>query len=577
MKFKHLAEFFQRLEDTSKRLEMVDILSELFNEAVKTHKEDIDQIVYLTQGQLLPPFRDQEFGISEKLIQRSISEVFQKKDSEIEKIFQNKGDYGLVAGILCLNESSKLSVSDIYRSLTELAQISGDGSVQKKVDFIGSLLKKCCSIESKYIVRIILGKLRLGVGDPTVLDGLSLAYQGDKSLRADLERAYNLCSDLGFVAKILFLKGGGRIANFEVIVGCPIRVALAARLSTPEQIIEKIGSCAVEEKYDGFRCQVHKQGNKIQIYSRNLENTTHMFPEIIQGALDQIKLDNVIFEGEALAYDPRTGLCLPFQQTVQRKRKHGIEEMQEKFPLKVFVFDILFADRDLTTLGYLERREIMEKVIAKGKVLEISAVERVDTVSRLTEIFEDAVAQGSEGIVAKRLDGPYKAGGRNFNWIKLKQSYSGQLNDTIDCVVVGYYFGKGVRAAFGIGSLLACVYDQKTDTFKTVAKLGSGLSEDDLVRFKRIFDKIKVNSKPKEVDSRMNADVWVEPKYIVEVQADEITKSPVHTCGIAENDSTGYALRFPRTVGFVREDKSAKDATTVDEVKKMFELQGRKK
>lgn len=575
MKFKQLADYFQKMENASKRLEMTDILADVFNNLDQNEKQKIDEIIYLTQGQLLPSFKNIEFGISEKLINRAIVQATGRLTEDIEKMFQEIGDYGLVAQAVCLDHLPVLSTSQVYAYLAELAEFSGDGSVAKKVEFLANLLKKTSSIEAKYIIRIILGKLRLGIGDPTVLDSLSLAYNKDKLLRLDLERAYNLCSDLGLVAKILFTKGIASIINFKVMVGCPIRVALAARLSGPEEIIEKIGTCAVEEKYDGFRCQVHKFGDRVQIFSRNLENTTLMFPEIVQGTLAQIKEQNVIFEGEALAYDPGTGQCLPFQTTVQRKRKHGIEEMQEKFPLKVFVFDLLYASRDLTQHPFSKRRKIMTQLIKKGKVLEVSHVEEVSTVDRLTEIFEDAIAQGREGIVAKRLDGEYKAGGRNFNWIKLKQSYSGSLNDTIDCVIIGYFFGKGLRAAFGIGSLLAAVYDAKTDRFKTIAKLGTGLSEDELVRFKESLDKIKINEIANNVDSLIQPDVWVDPIYVVEVQADEITQSPVHTCGKNNNDP-GYALRFPRTVGFIRSDKGAKDATTVDEIKKMFNLQGRK-
>jgi DNA ligase 1 len=576
MKFKQLVTYFQKMENTPKRLEMTDILADLFKQLNPEEKEKIDQIIYLTQGQLLPSFRNIEFGISEKLINRAIALAAGRLAEDIETMFHEIGDYGLVAESVCQDHLQVLTISQVYANLEKLAEFSGDGSVAKKVEFLSNLLKDASSLEAKYIIRIILGKLRLGVGDPTVLDSLSLAYNQDKLLRPDLERAYNLCSDLGLVAKILFTKGISSIVNFKVMVGCPIRVALAARLSGPEEIIEKIGTCAVEEKYDGFRCQVHKQGNRVQIYSRNLENTTLMFPEIVQGTLDQIKEQNVIFEGEALAYDPATGQCLPFQVTVQRKRKHDIESMQKKFPLKVFVFDLLYAGQDLTQQSFSQRRQIMTELIKKGKVLEISPVEEVKTVERLTEIFEDAVAQGREGIVAKRLDGEYKAGGRNFNWIKLKPSYSGNLSDTIDCVIIGYFFGKGLRAAFGIGSLLAAVYDPKTDRFKTIAKLGTGLSEDELVRFKQSLDKIKTNKMPKDVDSLIQPDVWVDPVYVVEVQADEITQSPVHTCGKNNNHDTGYALRFPRTVGFIRTDKAAKDATTVEEIEKMFNMQGRK-
>ncbi len=576
MKFKELAVYFQKLESKSKRLEMTDILAELFQKASKDKKVNIEEIVYLCQGHLLPSFKNIEFQMSEKLIHKSIVLAAGRPDGQIEEMFQRIGDYGEVAQNLCTIYNKTLSIGEVYNKLTDLAGFSGSGTVAKKTEFLADLLKSTSSIEAKYIVRIILGKLRLGVGDPTFLDSLSLAYNGDKNLRKHLERAYNLCCDLGLVAKILFAEGIESIKDFKIIVGCPIRMALAARMPGAKQIIEKIGTCAVEAKYDGFRCQVHKNGKEVQIYSRNLENTTHMFPEIKEGTLSQIKNKDVIYEGEAIAYDPQTGECLPFQTTVQRKRKHGIASMRKQFPLKLFVFDMLYADADLTNKSYEQRRKILTSVIGKGDVLEISPVHVVRTAQELENIFEQSLREGREGIMAKRLDGPYKAGGRNFNWIKLKSSYSGELNDTIDCVIVGYYFGKGLRASLGIGSLLASVYDKKSDSFKTIAKIGSGLTEDELVEFKKMFDKIKVNGKPPKVDSIIEPDVWVEPKYVVEVRADEITRSPVHTCGKEQDKDSGYALRFPRTVDKIREDKDAQDATTVAEIINLFKMQGRK-
>ncbi|MCK4993533.1 MAG: ATP-dependent DNA ligase [Candidatus Omnitrophica bacterium] len=577
MKFKELAVYFQRLESTPKRLEMTDILAELFKKAAHDKKVNIEEIIYLSQGHLLPSFKNIEFQMSEKLLQKSIVLATDKPGKLVEDMFQKIGDYGKVVQNLSDIDSKNLSIADVYKKLTELSGFFGSGVVAKKTEYLGILLKSTTPLEAKYIVRIIMGKLRLGVGDPTHLDSLSFAYNGDKSLRKPLERAYNLCCDLGLVAKILFSEGIKRIEDFEVIVGCPIRMALAARLAGASEIIEKIGTCAVEAKYDGFRCQVHKIGNEIQVYSRNLENTTHMFPEIKEGTLVQIKNKNVIYEGEAIAYDPRTGECLPFQTTVQRKRKHGIESMRKQFPLKLFVFDMLYADVDITNKSYEQRREVMASVIGKGNVLEVSPARIVKTPQELENIFEESLLDGREGIVAKRLDGTYKAGGRNFNWIKLKSSYSGELNDTIDCVIVGYYFGKGLRASLGLGSLLTCVYDKKDEIFKTIAKIGSGLTDAELVKFRKMLETVKVKTKPAKVDSILEPDVWVEPKYVIEVQADEITRSPVHTCGKVHDKDPGYALRFPRTVDKIREDKDAEDATTVNEIINLFNMQGRKK
>ncbi len=577
MKFKNLAQYFQKLEATAKRLEMTEILSELFKSIGDDIGAEVDKIIYLCQGQLLPVFKNIEFGMSEKLIHKTIVEATGIAPEKVLAMFQDLGDYGKVAQDLCRGQPRILTIINVYDILKDIAATSGEGAVARKVSLLSGLLKDVSSLEARYLVRIILGRLRLGVGDPTVLDSLSVAYQGDKSLRPKLERAYNLCSDLGLVARTLFSKGIKQIEKFKVIVGCPIRVALAERLSSPQEIIDKIGTCAVEAKYDGFRCQVHKDGNQVNIFSRNLENTTHMFPEIEKATLKQIKKRQVIFEGEAISYDPDTGRNLPFQITVQRKRKYRIAQMQKLFPLKIFIFDILFADTDLTNKPYKQRREIMNKVIKKGGILEKSPFEEVDNPKRLASIFERALGDGLEGVVAKRLDGVYRAGGRNFNWIKLKRSYSEKLSDTIDCVIVGYYSGKGIRASFGIGSLLTCVYDKKKHRFRTIAKIGSGLTENELIEIKKKLDKFKLKTKPKEVDSLLNPDVWVEPKFVVEVQADEITKSPIHTCGKVKDEGSGFALRFPRTVSFIRPDKRAEDATSVDEILKMFKNQGRRK
>ncbi|MCP4649447.1 MAG: ATP-dependent DNA ligase [PVC group bacterium] len=574
MKFRKLVLYFERLEATTKRLEMIDILAELFKSI--DNQDEIDKVIYLCQGQLLPSFKNIEFGMSDKLIHKVIVEATGDTSEKILDMFQKMGDYGEVAQQLCEGKKEVPTLTQVYKLLAEVATVSGSGAVAKKVGILAKLLNDVSALEAKYVVRIILGRLRLGVGDPTVLDSLSLAYTGDKSLRKKLERAYNLCSDLGLVAKILFQEGIKEIENFKIIVGCPIRVALAARLKNPKEIIEKIGKCAVESKYDGFRAQVHKDGNKINIYSRNLEDTTLMFPEIEKAVRENIKTKKVIFEGEAISYDPDTGECLPFQVTVQRKRKYNINEMQELYPLRIYIFDILYADGDLTREPYQTRRKIMSEVIKDGKVLKKAPFEVVDDAKRLSDIFEKAANAGLEGIVAKRLDGPYRAGGRDFNWIKLKRSYENNLTDTIDCVLVGYFVGKGARAALGIGSLLGCVYDKKNDSFKTIAKIGSGVTEAEWIRIKAMMDKLKTKTSPVRLESQIVPDVWVNPKLVVEVQADEITKSPVHTCGKTENESAGFALRFPRMVRFVRDDKNPEDATSVDEILKMFKMQGRK-
>jgi DNA ligase-1 len=569
MRFLKLVEYFERLEATTKRLEMFDILSELFKEA---HAEDIDKIIYLSQGQLLPPFHGLEIGMSEKLLIRAISDATNTPTKKVEDAFKHKGDLGETAEEFVKGKGENLAVKKVYEELTDIARTSGAGSVEKKIGFLSNLLMGVSSKEAKYISRFVIGRLRLGVGDPTVLEALALSL-GDRGLRPELERAYNLCSDLGLVAKTLLEKGIEGVRKFHVRVGYPIRMALCERLPSSEEIIEKIGKAAVEAKYDGFRVQIHKDKNNIEMFSRNLERTTHMFPEIKEAVRKSINADTTIIEGEALAYNEATGELFPFQVTIQRKRKHGIEEIAKEYPLKYFAFDLLYVDgEDFTPKPFKERRERLKKLIGKNPVIEPSELLITDNHEEITKYFDDAVARGLEGVVAKRLDAPYSAGSRNFNWIKLKRSYRGELADTIDVCIVGYFRGKGARTEFGVGALLGAVYDPKTDTFKTVSKVGSGFTEDEFIQLKKVLDEISIKHKHPRVDSVMEADVWVEPRYVIEVTADEITRSPSHTAG-KDKEGIGYALRFPRAVSFLREDKKPEDANTVKEIIEMFEMQ----
>ncbi len=575
MQFAQLVDYFERLEATTKRLEMFDILSELFRAC---DREEIDKVVYFCQEQLLPPFRGVEIGMAEKLILRAIARATGASEAEVTRLNKERGDPGLVVEELLRRRkthSTGLSVRDVYGSLLQIAETTGEGSVDRKVQMLADLFQQSSPKEARYIARFVLGRLRLGVGDPTILDALSKAVAGDRSLRPDLERAYNLCSDLGLVARTLFEQGIEGIRAFRIRVGNPIRPALAERLPSAEEIVEKLGRCAVEAKLDGFRCQIHKAGDHIEIFSRNLERTTHMFPELIEAVRQQIAAREAILEGEAVAVNEETGEIYPFQITVQRKRKHGVEEMMREYPLVLFAFDLLYADgQDYTPQPYAIRFETLSRLIRPDG--RIRLVDRIvtDDPRAIQQFFDEAVERGMEGIVAKRLDAPYQAGARGFHWIKLKRSYKGELSDTIDVVVVGYFRGRGMRAKFGIGALLGAVYDPDSDTFKTVAKIGSGLTEEEWVRIRELLDQIRTEHRPARVESVLEPDVWVEPKYVLTVLADEITRSPVHTCG-KTNEEPGYALRFPRVVGWIREDKGPEDATTVKEILSMFQMQKR--
>jgi DNA ligase 1 len=574
MKFSRLVDYLEPLEATSKRLEMTRLLGDLFKES---SADEIGSIVYLTQERLGPNFEGIEFGIGEALASMALAEATGKPREQIRESYKTKGDYGDIAEELLPKRSKGLDVKTVYERLKEIATTSGEGTVEKKATLLGDLLGKMSAREGRYLLRIPMGRLRLGVGDVTVLDGLSWSVTGDKSLRPSLERAYNISSDLGLVARI-FRKGGVKaLAKISVKVGSPIRMELAERAKSADEIIERLGKCAVEPKVDGFRCQCHKEGDRVRMFSRNLEETTTMFPDIAEAVLKQVDARSAILEGEAIGYDPNTGEYAPFQVTVQRKRKYGIDEMRTTLPLRLLAFDLLFLEgKDFTGEPYATRHARLGELIKKGEGIAVIENRLTDDPRSVDAFFMEKIEAGLEGIMAKRLDSTYQAGARNFNWIKFKRSYQGHLRDTVDVVVVGYLRGRGQRARFGIGALLCAVYDRKLDRFRTIGKVGSGLTDEEWPRMRGLLDRAAVDHKPARVDSLMVPDIWVEPKFVVEVQADEITRSPIHTAGKV-GDEPGYALRFPRCVDFVRADKSPEDATSEKEILEMAAKQGRTK
>lgn len=570
LRFSEVAETFQKLEEKSGRLEMTDILAELLK---KAKADEVDRLVYLIQGILAPPYEGVDLGIGEKFAIEAIAAAAGYTSAQVERHYKKSGDLGLTAEELLSKKkqmsltSQEMDLKYLFSSLLKVGSASGSGSQDRKIKLLTEMLNNSSPLEAKFIVRFALSRLRLGVGDQTILDAISVAHAGDKSLREELERAYNICSDMGFVAQ-QFYENPKNIKKFKVQPFKPLMPALAERLSSPEQIVGKIGKCGVEAKYDGFRLQCHKKGKEVELYSRKLERMTHMFPDVVE-AISKLRYKDLIFEAEALAYNEKAKRYFSFQQTMHRRRKHGIDKASKELPLNLFCFDILYLNgKDLTNEPYEKRRKKLEKVFKKG-ILIPSKLLITDDAKKVEKVFNDSLNEGLEGIIAKDLKAPYAAGKRKFAWIKLKKSY-GKSVDTLDGVIVGYFLGKGSRAEFKFGGLLVAVNNQDTGKLETVAKIGSGFTEDEMSMLRKMLHTIKTKEPPKGLDYRIEPDFWVRPKYVVEVAFDEITKSPTHTCGL--KDEKGYALRFPRMIS-LRDDKSVKEASTTEEVIEMFELQ----
>ena len=585
MLFREVAEYYERLESLTSRLDMIALLGEMLK---KAGKDEIKPLIYMTQGVLAPPFESLEFGIAEKTLEDALAMASGHERSEIERMYRETGDLGLVSeSIMQKSRLRRMSSDgqeflDIYNSMVKIASSSGSGSKDSKIRMLSSIMGSLSPVEAKYLARYPLGQLRLGLGDSTIIEALSIVTSGDRSEKAAVERAYNICSDLGYVGEIAAKQGIEGIRRMRVTLFKPIRPALAERLPTASDILERMGgTCAVEQKYDGFRCQVHKDGKKVKLYSRNLEETTAMLPDIVAAVVEHVKADKAIFEGEALAFNERTNEFMPFQETIQRKRKHGVGGMAESLPLKLFAFDLMFIDgKDMLGEPYDERRRALESAISKNDTITLSSRIITSSPKELDGFFESSIENGLEGIVAKDLSAPYVAGARKFSWIKMKRSYRGKIEDTIDVVIIGYYLGKGSRASFEFGGLLCATYNKEEDVFESVSRLGTGFTEKQMQQLSELLSKHVSKSKPKNVRSQVEPDYWVYPEFVVTVQADEITKSPMHMCGRhKEKDGTeaGYALRFPRLVGedAVRADKSPEDATTSKEIAEMYSEQKR--
>jgi DNA ligase-1 len=580
LKYSLVADAYEKIEATTKRLEMTDYLVELLKD---TPKSVIDKVVYLTQGKLYPDFTGIEIGIAEKLAVRAVAKATGRNEDKIEADLKQSGDLGETTQRFLENKQQvtffpqPLTVERVYETLDRIAKATGSGSVDQKLNLLAGLLANAKPKEAKYIIRTVTGKLRVGIADMTVLDALAIAYGGGKDLRPLFERAYNVSSDLGRVAKTVVEAGPEGLKDFEVSFGEPIRPMLAERLGSPKEILEKLGGkCIAEYKYDGERIQAHKNGEEITLFSRRLENITNQYPDAVEIVRKSVIPKRTIIEAECVAVDVDTGEMKPFQELMHRRRKHGIQEAAKENPVSLFMFDVLYVDeKDLTLEAYPVRHKILQSLVKKHDRVKIAESIVTDDPDELERFFEEAIENGCEGLICKSVsdDSMYKAGARGWLWIKYKRDYKSEMRDTVDLVVVGAFHGRGKRAGT-YGALLLAAYNPKKDAFETVCKCGSGFTDEDLERIPKMMESHRIPHRNPRVESKLEADIWFEPKTVLEIIGAEITLSPIHTCAQnAIREGIGLAIRFPRFTGNFRPDKSAEDATAVDEVVEMYRSQ----
>ncbi len=569
MTFKRFAEHLAGIEAESGRLEIIRRLSVLFAELAP---EEWPKAVLLLTGRVAPEFEGLEFGVAEKEAAKALAMALGRDEAELWKEVRELGDLGRVAETELPEHEGGLPLLAVYDQLRDLAEDAGPGSQLRKRERLADLLKSASPLEGLYILRIVTGRLRLGVGEATILEAMAQALLGDRKKRPLLERAYNLTSDLAYVAE-LALKGEEALAHVQVQVGKPIRMMLAERLPDAEAILKKLGPHLAEYKYDGERVQVHFDGERFWVYSRRIENITHQYPDLLEALRAHLKRPYIL-EAEAVVYDPDTGELLPFQYVLNRKVKHLTPELIERYPVKAFVFELLYLDGEaLIDLPLTERRKRLEAFVPKTERFEPSERRWIESVEALDAFFDLALEVGDEGLMCKRPDGNYEAGKRGFKWVKYKRAAGGRLADTLDLVVVGAWWGRGRRSGT-YGSLLVAAYNPAEDRFETVTKVGSGFTDEDLQKvLPERLDPLRRGEPAPRVWALLEPDVWFEPRLVIEVEAQEITLSPNHTCAYGRvKEGRGLALRFPRFLRY-RDDKSPEEATTPEEVVELYRLQ----
>ena len=580
MKFSVLSESLEMMEQTSKRLELTNILVELLK---KTPNDIIPIVIYLIQGKLKPNFEGVELGIAEKLVIRAISKSAGITTKKIEDEYNDGGDLGLTASNILKKKTQTtfsaetITLERVYETLLKISSLEGKGSQDMKMKYISSLLNDATPEESKFILKILLGTMRLGIAENTIMDALAIAFTDSKENRELVENAYNVSSDLGKVSEVLTEDGVNGLLKFKVSIFSPIRPMLADRVKSEDEAIKRIeNEFAAEYKLDGERVQIHIENKKVVLFSRSLENITSYYPDIVEKISKSINADDGIFEAEIVAINENTGNFLPFQELMHRRRKYKLEKAIADYPITVNFFDMLYYNgNDYLNTPYNTRRKNLEETIKENEFSKLIPMSIVKNAADISEVLENSINSGCEGLMLKVLDAQYRAGSRGSNWLKLKREYQNDLGDSLDLVVVGAFFGRGRRTG-KYGTLLLSTYNSENDSFPTICKVGTGFTDENLDQlFQILSDKVILKKNPRIV-SDIEADIWFEPELVLEIVASEITLSPIHKTGLnLVRNETGFALRFPKFTGKIRTEKLAEDASTHEEVFALYKNQNK--
>jgi DNA ligase-1 len=600
MKFKEFAEFLDKIEQVSGRNDMTIALAEFFT---KLQADEAKLVMYFLQGRLAPQYIPIEFNFSDKMAIRALDVKYEK---DAKQMLGVQGDLGNVVAELRitnyeLREDKELEVAKVYDMLTELTDLTGKGSQEGKVNKYLEIIGSLDPLSGKYVTRIILGQLRIGFSLKTILDAFSWFLVGDKSLRSDIDVAFGARADIGELASIIIKNKDKDIKSvleeIKIIPMTPVASKLVEREASPEAVWKRMPNCFVQPKLDGLRGQIHysKSGIKneelgivdyARIFSRNMEDLTDNFPEIIEN-VKNLGVDSVILDSEIIGFDSESETYRTYQDTMKRRRKYDVDLFSKDIPVKAMCFDVLyFNGEDITKKKIEERLEILDSLLKNNKgALTKLETKQMQSESELTEYFEDKVGMGLEGIITKSTESIYEPGTRNFKWIKLKANTKSELVDTIDVAILGYYYGQGARSKHGFGAVLAGVYNPEDGKYYSIGKVGSGITDIQAPEIFAAMQQLSIRNEELGIDKRpenyvvskmLYPDVWVRPGIVSEIVADEITRSPSHTAAInmpakVKNDdqSKGLSIRFPR-IKIWKRDKDLPN--TVSEIVRMYEL-----
>ncbi len=592
MTIKEFSQWLIKLEETKSRNEITIIISQLLS---KLELAEVKKAIYMLQGQLYPVYKSLEFNFSVKLILKALSKI--APNVNVTEIYRKTGDVGLTAKEVVKLISSKplnelslfsfekqkavLSLIEVYSRLENIAAVDGKGSQEQKTMQYCELISGVDSQSAKYITRIILGDLRLGLSDKTILDALSWFINGDKSIRPLLDKAFGSKADLGELGFLVKTKAKNIVEELNGIhfePGIPVLPKLVEREKDAESVFKRIPLGFVQQKLDGLRGQIHKINDEVNIYSRNMENMTNQFPEIVN-AVSKLSCNSVIIDSEIIGFNPQTNDYFSYQETMQRKRKHNVDSYSDKFPAVAMCFDVIYLNGQDIAIQPIEKRlKLLKDLLNNNQTLRLLESKQFAKVEEVQSYFDESLKKGLEGIIIKQIGTQYEPGTRNFKWIKLKGNSLKSFVDTIDVAVLGYYAGRGNRAKFGVGAILAGIYDEEVDKYYSIGKIGTGMSEEMLKKIFQDLQPLAVLEKPLnyEVSKSLYPTQWVTPKIIIEVEADEITRSPNHTAALGvktkvknDNPGKGLSIRFPRLKIWNRDKKLP---NSVKEIVRMYEL-----